>query len=413
MSALQSGIMGMLAHQLRMDAVGNNIANANTVGYKALRAMFTDAFYQALEQATAPTANHGGTNPSSIGQGVLVAGVDTQFRQGDLMATGRTTDVAIEGDGFLCVTDGETIFYTRNGALALDADGNLVHVTTGLRVVALPPPGPSAATPGALGVSVSPASTIRIPVGQTGLARATSQVNLAGNLDSRGDVGATYGISARVYDSLGNGHDVTLTFTRTDTGWSVTGDSPDGAVTVGPPAEVTFDADGRASVEQLALSMTLSDPKGANPNLAIGVATGGMAQTAQESNAALRSQDGSAPGTLTGLSIGADGAILGVYSNGLTRVVGQLVTAGFANNGGLAMSRSGLYSASVNSGVPAYGSPGSGGRGPLRSGQLEASNVNLAQEFADMIVTQRGFQASSRVVTTADQMLQELMNVVR
>src|SRR5215210_7343118 len=101
MSALQAGIMGMLAHQLRMDAVGNNIANANTVGYKTLRVMFSDALYQVVQAATPPGEGRGGTNPSSIGQGVLVSGVEGQFRQGDLMATGRTTDVAIEGDGFL------------------------------------------------------------------------------------------------------------------------------------------------------------------------------------------------------------------------------------------------------------------------------------------------------------------------
>lgn len=413
MSALQAGIMGMLAHQLRMDAVGNNIANANTVGYKTLRVMFSDALYQVVQAATPPGEGRGGTNPSSIGQGVLVSGIEGQFRQGDLMATGRTTDVAIEGDGFLAVTDGEKIFYTRNGAMALDAAGNLVHLATGMRVVALPPRSPGATAPGAAGVAVSPDSTLQISLGQAGLASATTAVNLAGNLDSRVAAGGAYTVSARVHDSLGAEHDVSLTFTRTATGWSVTGQSPSGAVNVGPPADLAFDAEGRPQATSLPLSMTLANPNGATPTLSVSLATGGMTGTAGDSSAALRSQDGSAAGTLTGLTVGTDGSVIGVYSNGQTRAVGQIVTATFANTAGLAGGGGGLYSASVNSGEPAYGPPGAGGRGVLRNGQLEASNVNLAQEFADMIVTQRGFQASSRVVTTADEMLQELMNVVR
>jgi flagellar hook protein FlgE len=217
----------------------------------------------------------------------------------------------------------------------------------------------------------------------------------------------------RVYDSLGASHDVTLTFTRsaTDGVWDVTGTSADGAVSVGPPAQILFDDQGRPLAPSLPLQITLSNPNGAAATIDIALSVADVTQLAQESSAALFTQDGVPPGTLTGLSVNGDGSIAGVYSNGLTSTLGQLVTAVFSNTGGLQSERNSLFSTTVNSGEPTYGAPGNGNRGAIRSGQLETSNVNLAQEFADMIVTQRGFQASARVVTTADEMLQELMNV--
>jgi flagellar hook protein FlgE len=397
MSALQTGVTGMLAHQLRMDAVGNNIANSNTIGFKGVSVMFADALYQQMESG-------------SVGQGVLVAGIDTNFAQGSLLATGRTTDIAIEGEGFLAVTDGTQIYYTRNGAMGLDAEGNLIHLASGLRVVGLPPSSGSPNTS-----VVTPSSTLTLPLGQTSVARATSQLNLGGNLDSRAATGTAYQVTARVYDSLGAGHDVTLTFTRSSTPgqWDVSGSSADGAITFASPAQVTFDQNGKPTIDTLSCQMTLSNPAGANSTLDITLSVANMNQLAEDSSTALRSQDGMPPGMLTGIAIAPDGAIMGVYSNGLTSPVGQLVTATFANTGGLENMRDSLFQASPSSGVAVFGAPGSNGRGTVRSGQLESSNVNLAQEFADMIITQRGFQASSRVINTADEMLQELMNVAQ
>jgi flagellar hook protein FlgE len=261
---------------------------------------------------------------------------------------------------------------------------------------------------------VTPASTLQIPVGQSSLARATSELTLGGNLDARAAAGDAYPITARIYDSLGAGHDVTLTFTRAAGGnWDVTGSSADGTVTMAAPNQVTFDADGNPTVTELSMQMTLTNPNGANATVDATISVVGLTQLAQDGSAALRSQNGVAPGTLTGLAIGQDGTVQHVYSNGLTSSVGQLVTATFANTSGLTNIGNSLFETTVNSGVADFGAPGSGGRGELRSGQLEASNVNLAQEFADMIVTQRGFQASSRVVSAADEMLQVLMNVVQ
>jgi flagellar hook protein FlgE len=193
----------------------------------------------------------------------------------------------------------------------------------------------------------------------------------------------------------------------------VTAASPDGTATLASPTQLTFDANGSPTPGSLSLQLALSGSSGAGSPQALTVSVANITQLAQDSAAALRSQDGLPPGTLTGVSITSDGSIMGVFSNGMANPLGQLVTGTFSNNSGLESVRDSVYQASLSSGSPTYGVPGSAGRGAIRSGQLEASNVNLTQEFADMIVTQRSYQASSRVVTTADQMLQELMSVIR
>jgi flagellar hook protein FlgE len=409
MSALQSGVSGMLAHQTRMDTIGNNIANSNTIGFKGSRVEFGDTMSEFMRGGTAASGTLGGINPTQVGMGVYVSGTQTDWAQGNSQATGRTNDVAVQGQGMLAVTDGTSIFYSRDGGLGLDAGGNLVQLSTGLRVVTMPP-ADAAGTP----VSVSPSSTLQVPLGQS-LARATSSVELGGNLDSRAVAGTTYPLTTQVFDSLGNSHDVTLKFTRASGGsaWTVSGSAADGAVTIPAPAQVTFDSSGQPTVKSLAVQMTLTKPNGAAAALNLAVSTANLSQDGQVSSVALRSQDGMPPGVLTGVTFDPDGSVQGAYSNGLTSKLGQITTATFANPAGLETRGSNLYSVSANSGSPMYGAPGSDGHGELASGELEGSNVNLTQEFADMIITQRGYQASSRLVTTADQMIQELMSLGR
>lgn len=399
----------MLAHQARMDAIGNNIANVDTTGYKSERVQFADTMSHLLRPGTSPLAILGGVNPSQIGTGVMVSGTDTNFEQGGIQSTGRATDVAVKGDGFIAVTDGSKIYYTRDGALGADSAGNLIHLASGMRVVAQPGSG-NVATSGA----VSPTSTLTIPLGKS-LAKATANVALGGNLDSRAATGAATTITTQVYDSLGNGHDVALKFTKNATSgtWDVAATSADGAVALGSPAQVTFDANGAPTVQSLSMQLTLTNPNGATSPQPMTVSTAALSQLAQDGSAALRAQDGLPSGTLTGITFTGDGSVLGVFSNGLTSKLGGLITATFSNNGGLERAGSNLFTAGANSGSPVYGAPGADGRGSLASGELEGSNVNLTEEFADMIVTQRGFQANSRMVTTADQMLQELINTAR
>jgi flagellar hook protein FlgE len=404
MRALQSGVTGLLAHQVRMDTVGNNIANADTVGFKEGRTLFTDTLYENLRPASGATATRGSVNPMDVGSGVRVASTDTKFTQGALQATGRSTDVAIEGEGFLAVTDGSATFLTRNGALGIDGDGNLIHLATNLRVVATP-----SDSSGPVGAS----STLTLPVGQSGMARATGTVTLTGNVDSRLDDGATQGITATVYDSLGAPRNLTLTLTRSGSDWNVSGGSADGTVTVGTPSAIAFDTAGKPTIATVPLTMNLTGANGANGTLSIALNTSGLTQLAQAGTAALSGQDGLPPGSLTSVTVRSNGVIEGIYSNGLTRSVGQLVTGTVANKDGLEAAGGSLFKTTASSGEVAFGTPGAGGRGAVRGGNLEGSNVDLAGQFTDMIVTQRGYQASSRVISTADQMLQDLLQVLR
>jgi flagellar hook protein FlgE len=184
-------------------------------------------------------------------------------------------------------------------------------------------------------------------------------------------------------------------------------------VVIPPPDQVVFDANGRPTLPTLNLGLTLDDGAGADPNVNVALDLAAVTQQAAPVSLALASQNGVPPGTLTGIAFERGGSVSGVYSNGLRNSLGQLPTAVFANPGGLEARGNNLYQIGANSGAAIYGLPGSDGRGTIAGGQLENSNVNLAQEFADLIVTQRGFQASSRVVSAADELLQELINTAR
>ena len=272
-TALQAGVSGMLAHQTKMDSVGNNIANANTIGFKSTSTQFADMLNHTLYPASASTAQRGGTNPSTIGGGVRVSSLDTNFAQGALQDTGRNLDVAVEGNGFLTVTDGSSVFMTRNGNLGLDSDGTLIHMATKLRVLAAPPGS----------TSVTPNSTVKLPVGAASLARATSNVTLGGNLDSRLADGQSQVITATVYDSLGSAHSMSLNLTRStaNNSWTVSGTSPDGTVAVNGTPELAFDANGAPQLSKLPLSLNLTGSGGAQSALNFDLNVGGMTQFAR------------------------------------------------------------------------------------------------------------------------------------
>ena len=276
--SLFSAISGLRANQTMLDVTGNNIANANTVGFKGTGIVFQDTLSQMLTSAGAPAGTRGGTNPVQIGLGVSVGGTTTNFNQGSAQVTGRATDLMIQGDGFFVVNRNGESLYTRAGAFNFDSAGNLV------------------------------------------------------TLDGDQVMG---------YRAAGAGFDPTLT-----------------PITI---ADVTNDASG-----------------------------------------------------LRSLKIGADGVVTGVYdTNPLTRPLFQVAVANFANPEGLERAGDTAFRASANSGAVQLGAPGQGRMGSLVGGALEMSNVDLAQEFTNLIVAQRGFQATSRVITTSDQVLEELVNIKR
>jgi flagellar hook protein FlgE len=284
--SLFSAISGLRANQTMLDVTGNNIANANTVGFKASNIVFQDTLSQMLTAAGAPAgtapANTGGTNPVQVGLGVQVGGITTNFNQGSAQVTGRATNLMISGDGFFVVNRGAQPMYTRAGAFNFDSSGSLVTVD--------------------------------------------------------GDIVQGYAAAA------------------------------DGTIsTAGAPTGITIP--------------DLVNDSGANP--------------------------------MRSYNIGADGIVTGIYADGSKKPLFQIAMANFSNPEGLEKVGDTSFRDTVNSGTPQIGAPGTGRRGNLIGGSLEMSNVDLAQEFTNLIIAQRGFQATSRVITTSDQVLEELVNIKR
>jgi len=672
MRSLFAGVSGIRAHQIRMDVIGNNLANVNTTGFKFSRVTFKDMLNQTVRGGTAPTATGtGGVNPAQVGLGVLVAGIDTIHSQGNLQATGKPTDMAIQGNGFFVLNNGSTIAFSRDGSFDINANGVLINPANGYRVQGWQAVNGTVDTSG-------PVGDIVIPIGSRMVAQATSNVYLVGNLNADAAIGtqgsisrsdyylagqadantpltglfdaqptatpfqltsgdvinlhwndgtahdATYQVSGEatlgdfsawlssqlganvtvditssgavqitnngtsnldslsitvsgntvfnnvfddlgptiaagaadtsaamkraatssdsllslstaqgnslglssgdivyisafkggialttlsgvvgqdfstlgefaeyiedvfgitseadgvsvdnlgritiagdigsgnefsniditatdatgtvqrsyfnavnsyatiqhatgdsatlsmtVYDSLGVEHRVTMVFTRVAPNkWKWNADCEDdylgGRNISNGMQTIEFLTNGSYNTSTGTLSIDLNN--GANSPLLINPDMSMFTQFSGDSAISLRQQDGYPMGILEKFSIGPSGDITGIYSNGLTDLLGKIALATFSNPGGLLKEGDNLYKQSMTSGVAQIGEPGTGGRGTINNGVLEMSNVDLAREFTDMIITQRGFQASSRIISTSDELLQELVNLKR
>lgn len=404
--SLFTGISGLTNHQTRMDVIGNNIANVNTTGYKSGRVNFQDMMSQTLQGASPGYGGRGGINPQQIGLGVNMATITNDHGQGALQSTGVMTDLGVQGDGFFILNDGDQNRYTRDGSFGLDESGNLVEPANGLFVQGW------TAVGGVVDTS-QPVGNITIPIAAEMTAEATTEATIIGNLDSTSAVGDTYSNSFLVYDSLGDSHNVNVTYTKTAANtwdWQASGT---GIVAAGLTNQgvLTFNPDGSVNAQTGNLSITTTN--GSTTPLAVAPIFGDMTQLADPNTATLFNQDGFPPGTMVSFNIGASGVVNGVYDNGVVQTVGQVAMARFTNNAGLMKEGENLWLESANSGVAQVGEAGTGARGGIQAGTLEMSNVNLAAEFTDMIVTQRGFQANSRIITTSDELLQELVNLKR
>ncbi len=463
MRSLYSGVSGLQNHQVRMDVLGNNIANVNTTGFKKGRVNFQDLLYQQMSGAARPNGEVGGVNPKEIGLGMSIASVDTVHTQGALQTTGVMTDVAVQGNGFFVLKKGEQTMYTRAGAFGLDRDGRLVNPGSGLRVqgwLAQNINGREVlATSGAL-------QDLVIPVGSKDPAKATSRVDLACNLDKRTPEipeGAgldaveqgTWRVEEKIFDSFGAPHILRMEFRKAPgetNRWNATVSVDPGvenpanvAVAIGEPAvgnantfSVEFDnrgllrrvgdAQGGLSPEAGALDIGVSfEVRDAAPGAdgaptrqtfrlglgAAGSATSTVTQQAERSSTKVFAQDGYTMGYLDTFKIDQSGVVTAVYSNGSNRTIGQMALASFTNPNGLEKIGETNFVQSNNSGMANIGPSGIAGKGKLIAGTLEMANVDLAEQFTDMIVTQRGFQASSKTIQTSDQMLQELLTLKR
>src|SRR5579859_765368 len=403
-SSMFTAISALQAHQQFMNLVSDNLANVNTTGFKANSFSFESQIAQLMQGGSAPSAALGGIDPTQIGMGVSMGSVVANFTQGTLQSTGRPTDAAIQGDGFFIYRYGTQNLYSRDGSITTDANGYLVNSSTGMRLQGWQTSGSAAVNTGL------PITDMQIPLNAT-LAQATTSATLAGNLDATATAGSAgaYTATMGVYDSLGTLHNVAVDFTPVGNGtwnWAATSGSPAAAVGSG---SVTFDSGGQ--YVSGGGSITIPGTNGAAPVTAK-LDMSALSQLATGNSVSMTTQDGVAAGNLTGFSlISNTGEIYGTYSNGLQQRIGQMALANFTNPSGLERVGGNNFAAGLNSGAPSVGVANTGGRGTLASGYIEGSNVDMAQEFTNMILAERGFQASSRVITTSDDMLQELLNM--
>ncbi len=412
-TALYTGVTGLLAHQRRLNVIANNIANVNTTGYRGSRALFQDLFYQTLQSGHAPTASSAGRNAMQVGLGVRVGAIDIDLSQASLLTTGVNSDLAIQGSGFFVLSDGTGVLFSRDGSFQLNSNNELIDPATGLYVQ-----GFMADADGNVD-STSGVTNIAIPIGGDKIVNATTSALMEGNLDSQAAVGATVVRTLQVYDSLGTEREVTITFTKTANTNEWTWEATSADATTNPVGQGTlqFDNEGNLTspTEPLPISVTFAagDPQEPINPLDFTVDVSTVTQLADPSDMFMRSQNGFPPATLTGFTFSADGIIHGVYTNGQQRVLGQVALATFTNPGGIERVGNNMFRETTSSGVAQVGAPTTGARGSVLAEVLEGSNVDLGTEFTNMVITQRGFQANARTITTADTMLQETINLIR
>jgi flagellar hook protein FlgE len=415
MRALFAGVSGLRNHQVRMDVIGNNIANVNTVAFKGSRVTFKEAFAQVVEGAQRPSGTLGGINPVQIGTGMNVGSIDQLFTQGGLETTGQPLDLAIQGDGLFVLSNGNRRVYTRAGNFQLDADGRMVAPGSGFIAQGL-----NADVNGNF-LSTNAIGDIQIRLGDKAPAKATDAISLAGNFNAGAALGSTYDMGITVYDVTGTPHALQLSFTNTGPGqWSWTPTSTTAPVTPVGTGTLTFNANGSLASFTYpggGSNLTLTPAGGTPFNVVVNPGTlngiDGLAGYANPSNAIITSQNGFQAGDLVNISVDNNGVISGYFSNGVTRNLAQIALAQFTNPGGLLRTGNNVFEESPNSGGAVVGFAGGSSRSSVTPGALESSNVDISQEFTDLIVTQRGFQANARVITTADEMLNELVNLRR
>ena len=423
MDAMFSGVSGLDAESDALSVIGNNVSNQNTVGFKESRAIFETVMGSAAGSA-------------SIGGGVAMSSTQQIFTQGSMETTGNPTDVALSGDGFFVVqgavggTTGN--FYTRAGQSSLNSSGVLVN-PDGLAFQGyMMQPG------GTMSTELGP-----ITVPSSGLQpQPTANMTISANLDANATPPAAawdptnpattsnFSTSMNVYDSLGNAHEVQVYFANTAPGqWTYHEVANGSEVTGGTPGQNdeigngTLQFNPNGSLETVTpnpnpVTFNGANPQNININFGSQTSTGGSGldgttDYGSTSVVTSQSQDGYASGALSGVQIGSDGTVSGVYSNGQTLAIGQLAVAKFVNDGGLSSQGQNVWSSTLQSGVAALGAAGTGGRGSISSGTLEQSNVDISQQFVDLIAHQQGFQANSKTIQTADQMLTSLLQIVQ
>ncbi len=420
LTSLFTGISGLNANGLALSVIGDNIANANTVGFKASRANFADILSQTLSGASA----------MQVGRGTMILDIQKLFTQGTLETTANPLDLAIEGDGFFVVRqeNGPT-YYTRAGQFRLDKEGYVVD-PNGYRLQAylFDPQGNITGGIGDVylaGLMSSPSATTRINTQVNLDSRDTTPTNpwtYAGGTDLPTSDQYNYSTAITIYDSLGNPHIVYTYFVKdtavnTWNAYFVYDSDADPNVNnfqVSGPYTLNFDSNGNLTNNPptTTVDFDFSDWGATSPQQ-VTIDFTDTTQYGAPNAVVFQSQNGYTAGNLIGVTVDQNGVISGVFTNGQVRNVAQVVLAKFVAPHNLTKMGNNLYLESFSSGGPILGAPGTVGVGKVFANSLEASNVDLAEEFVRMIAAQRGYQANVRVITTTDNMLNELMNIVR
>lgn len=412
-----TALSGLQAASQSLNVTGNNIANANSTAFKRTSLSFADVF-----TSSQGVRLNGAGVTVQVGNGVRIASTQTNFAQGTLTDSASPTSMAIEGKGFFVVQDkAGSQAYTRAGEFVVDRTGYLV-TPSGQRLMGY------GAVNGAVPAG-APLAPLTVPVGDKLPPVMTTQATLRMNLNAADAAGTPFSTSLQVYDSRGESHTLQLSFTKQAGGaYQATARldgnaaqlSVDGGAAQATPATITFDASGQLTAPT-ALSVLPDQAQlgGATlPSVALNLrqsnGTPNLTNYASPSGVASTDQDGYAAGDLAGLSLADNrsGLLFAIFSNGQRRALGQVALAVFNAQDGLHRLGNNLFGETLSSGQPSIGTAGTGGRGELVGGALEQSNVDIATEFTDLIVAQRSFQANSRVITTLNQALQELMQVI-
>jgi flagellar hook protein FlgE len=408
-SSFSTALSGLNANSTEIDIIGNNLANLNTLGFKADSVQFSDLMSQQL----------GASASTAVGLGVAPAESVMQFQQGSIEQTGGALDAAISGNGLFVVTNstGQQL-YTRAGNFTLGADGSLL-TATGEHVQGW------GATAGVVNLS-APIGNITVPLTGVVPAKATTTISLDANLDSTPITAGTpnsFSAPVQVVDSQGGTHTLTFSFTNTGVNaWSYTVTIPAADLTAGgnttlASGNLTFNGAGQltnpAAGAPIAVNVAgLADGANAlamNWDLYNSTGTGLLTQFAQTSGVSSTNQDGLTAGQIVNINMGDNGVLLANYSNGQQLPVAELALANIQNPESLVSVGDNNLQATAATATPAIGTADSGGRGQVVGGALEQSTVDIAQEFTDLISAQRSYEANAKVITTSDQMLQDLI----
>lgn len=425
LSSMYTGVSGIQANGEALGIISDNIANANTVGFKTSRAEFADVVAKSLK---------GVLGGNQIGRGTKLNGVTQVFSQGSITQTDKATDVALSGDGFFVVDGPDGRSFTRNGSFNFNKDGELVNVD-GSTVK-----GFRAEDDGKISTKLENIKLDRTVID----AKKTENVDISMNLDIRGEVlgqgfdinkpneTSNYSTGVTVYDSAGNAHNLTMYFSKTgDNQWKwsaaakgeeVTGGEK-GKAMVGATGTLSFSIDGKLQAQTID-SNSFSFTKGAQPDQQIkfnfgddiasgGTGVKGATQYGSNSDIYRHTQDGYTAGTVGGLSFNDDGVLAAFYTNGVTKNLAQIAVAKFENNEGLLKAGNNMFRESRNSGQANLGAPNTAGRGKVFAKSVESSTTDIASEFVNLIQMQRAFQANAKTLSSSDELMQEVLNLKR